>query len=233
MDDAVALFKTALNMAHITATTTCEVKYRPDRLPDVLKALICQRGHVVRVTMLSQSAEDKLALNRLHRRIRKRLMVHFNNKLESKLYRTSEMGGSNRSFFWKFAKRIKNRGLTPLPLLHEGNIVVESDENKATLFVNVLAIQAVASCSLYSNDDSFPQLSLHLPVNYEPLYLVYADQVQAIIEALPKRKAPGPNGITNEMLKKMSLIGIHYLYLLLKSSMLLGAFQFDGRRRSL
>jgi hypothetical protein len=151
-------------------------------------------------------------------------MAHFNNKWESKLHRISESGSSSRSSFWKFVKRIKNRGLAPLPPLREGNIVAESDGDKATLFANVLAIQNVPAAHYTANDDAFPQLSLPLPVNYEPLNLVNVDEVQAIVEALPKRKAPGPDGITNGMLKKMPLIGMHYLYLLIKSSMLLGAF---------
>jgi hypothetical protein len=71
LDDAVALFESALNMARTTATTTREVRILPIRLPDELKALICQRRRLIRVTMLSQSAEDKIALNRLHRCIRR------------------------------------------------------------------------------------------------------------------------------------------------------------------
>jgi hypothetical protein len=54
-------------------------------------------------------------------------------------------------------------------------------------------------------------------------------EVQASVEALPQRKAPGPDGITNELLKKMPLIGMHYLYLLIKLSRLLGAFPIQWK----
>jgi hypothetical protein len=48
--------------------------------------------------------------------------------------------------------------------------------------------------------------------------------VHAIVEAPPKQKASDPDGINNGMLYKMPLIGMRYLYLLMKSSKLLGAF---------
>jgi hypothetical protein len=75
------------------------------------------------------------------------------------------------------------------------------------LFTNVLAIQNVPAAH-HTGSGAFPQLSLPLPVNYEPLNLVNIDEVQAIVEMLPKREASGPDGITNGMLKKMPLIGM-------------------------
>jgi hypothetical protein len=53
-------------MANTTDRTTREVTYDPVCLPDVIKPFICPRRRLVRVVMLSQSAEDKLALNGLH-----------------------------------------------------------------------------------------------------------------------------------------------------------------------
>ncbi|KAJ3639051.1 hypothetical protein Zmor_008890 [Zophobas morio] len=67
-------------MAHTTATITHEVMYFPNRLPDILKTLNCRSEGLIRVAMLPQSAEDKLALNRFHRYIRKKLLTHINNK---------------------------------------------------------------------------------------------------------------------------------------------------------
>ncbi|KAJ3615683.1 hypothetical protein Zmor_012378 [Zophobas morio] len=97
-------------MAHTIATTAHEVRYRPDHLLDVLKILICQPRRLIRVAMLSQSAL-KPALNRLHRYITKKLMVHFNDKWRANLRRILESGSSSRSSFWKFVKRLKIGGL--------------------------------------------------------------------------------------------------------------------------
>ncbi|XP_063932370.1 uncharacterized protein LOC135144295 [Zophobas morio] len=47
LDDAVALFESALAIARTTDTTTCEVTYRPNRLPDKIKSLICQRRRLI------------------------------------------------------------------------------------------------------------------------------------------------------------------------------------------
>jgi hypothetical protein len=69
--------------------------------------------------------------------------------------------------------------------------VAESDEDKATLFANLLATQNVPAAHLTAND-ALPQLSLPLPDVHEPLELVNVGEVQAIVEALPQRKAPGP-----------------------------------------
>ncbi|KAJ3615671.1 hypothetical protein Zmor_012384 [Zophobas morio] len=83
--------------------------------------------------------------------------------------------------------------------------MAESNRDKATLFAHFLASQIVPFAHYTANDDAFPQLSLPLPVNYGPFNLVNNEEVQAIVEALPKRKAPDPDGIINEMLKKMRL----------------------------
>jgi hypothetical protein len=58
-------------------------------------------------------------------------------------------------------------------------------------------------------------MSLLLPDAQEPIELVNVGKFQPIVEALPKRKSVGPNGIINEMLKKLPLLGINHLYLLL------------------
>ncbi|KAJ3632131.1 hypothetical protein Zmor_022067 [Zophobas morio] len=111
-------------------------------------------------------------------------MVHFNNKWESKLH------------------HISVGGLHHFPLFVK-DIVAESNGGKATLIANVLAIQNLLATHYTANDDAFSQLSLPFPDNYEPLNLINVDEVQAIVEALPKRKAPDPDGITNKMQKKM------------------------------
>jgi hypothetical protein len=105
LDTAVALFESALNMARTTAMTTREGTYHPHLLPDKLKAFICQSRRLIQMAMWSQSAEGKLALNRLHRCTK---MAYFNNKWETKPHRISESGNSSCSpFFWKFIKKIK------------------------------------------------------------------------------------------------------------------------------
>jgi hypothetical protein len=65
-----------------------------------------------------------------------------------------------------------------------------------------LAIQNVPAAQYTASDDAFPQLSLPLPVNYEPLNLVNVDKAQSVVFALPKRKMPGRDVSTNGMLKK-------------------------------
>ncbi|KAJ3626874.1 hypothetical protein Zmor_004219 [Zophobas morio] len=62
LDVALAKFKSALTMVYHTTRTTREVEFRPNRLPDELKPLICKRRRLIRVTMVSQRPEDKLAL---------------------------------------------------------------------------------------------------------------------------------------------------------------------------
>jgi hypothetical protein len=70
--------------------------------------------------------------------------------------------------------------------------VAESDEEKATLFTNLLATQNMPAAYLTA-DDALPQLSFLLPDVYEPLELVNnVGEVQAVVEALTKRKAHGP-----------------------------------------
>jgi hypothetical protein len=163
LDDAVALFERALNMDRTTDKTNREVKYRSDRLPDELKALVRQRRRLIHVAVLPQSTEDKLALNQLHRCTKKKLMAHLNNKFETKMHYISKPGNSNRSSsFWKYIKKIKIRALAPLPPLLERIIVTKSDD-KATFFANLLATQNVPAAPQTAND-ALPQVSLPLPM---------------------------------------------------------------------
>ncbi|KAJ3625345.1 hypothetical protein Zmor_004323 [Zophobas morio] len=137
--------------ADVLEITCLHVRHRRPLPPDVQKTLNWQGLPFIRGAMLSQSVEDKLALNQLHRCIRKRLMAHFNHKWKCKLSHISESGSSNLSSFWQFVKRIKYRGLGPLPPLSEGNIVIESDREKVTLVANVLAIQNVPAAHYTGN----------------------------------------------------------------------------------
>ncbi|KAJ3616742.1 hypothetical protein Zmor_009055 [Zophobas morio] len=91
LDDAVCLLACALTKAHTAATLTSEVEYRPDRLSDEPKTLVIQRRRLIPVTMLSQSAEDKLALNRCIRK-----------KLEARLSHISGPGNSGRLLLLQF-----------------------------------------------------------------------------------------------------------------------------------
>jgi hypothetical protein len=80
-----------------------------------------------------------------------------------------------------------------------------------------------ASCSINCHR-CVPTLSFPLPDGHKPLELVNAGEVQAIVEVLLKRKALDLDGIANEMLEKLLSTGMHYLYLLVKSAMALGAY---------
>jgi hypothetical protein len=52
----VALPESVLSMARITAATSHGVTYRPNHLPEELKAITCLRCRLIRVVILSQSA---------------------------------------------------------------------------------------------------------------------------------------------------------------------------------
>ncbi|KAJ3634444.1 hypothetical protein Zmor_019074 [Zophobas morio] len=67
------------------ATTTHEVEFHSNRLPDELIPLCPQRRRLIRVITISRRPEDKLALNRLHRRIGEELLAHHNRLWETKL----------------------------------------------------------------------------------------------------------------------------------------------------
>jgi hypothetical protein len=92
------------------------------------------------------------------------------------------------------------------PPLREGSIAAESNEDKATHFANLLATQKVPAAHLTAND-AFQLLGFLLPEVYGTLKLVNAGEVQAIVRTLLKRNVPGPDGITNVLLKKMPLTG--------------------------
>jgi hypothetical protein len=96
----------------------------------------------------------------------------------------------------------------------------ESDGDKTTFFANLL-INLLATQKVVAIHLTFTDALLHLGL---PHSNVYIGGIQAIVEVLHKLKALGPDGTTNEMLEKTLLTGMHYLYLLEKTAMVLGAF---------
>jgi hypothetical protein len=91
------------------------------------------------------------------------------------------------------SKRSKIWGLALLPLLREKTIAAERDEDKATLFANLLAAHNVPAAHLTAND-ALPQLSIPYPAVYEPFKLVNVGEIQEIGEALLKGKHLAPMG---------------------------------------
>jgi hypothetical protein len=94
----VAEFEGALIMVSHIAATTGQVEFHPDPLPDELKVLIREWRRLIRVDTVTQRPEDKVALNRLHRRIRKELLAHHNRLWEIKLSNTSNNNCKGRAF---------------------------------------------------------------------------------------------------------------------------------------
>jgi hypothetical protein len=50
----------------------------------------------------------------------------------------SEAGVIGRASFWKLGMRVRNRGHSTRPPLRNGDIVAESDKNKANLFLLII-----------------------------------------------------------------------------------------------
>ncbi|KAJ3630101.1 hypothetical protein Zmor_027066 [Zophobas morio] len=98
----------------------------------------------LRLAAATQSPNDKLILNRLHRCIRKVLTAFQDSRLETKLQDMSVAAEERRPSFWCFVKRIKNRCHAQPPLLYSGGIVAESDEDKAMLFADHQAAQCAS-----------------------------------------------------------------------------------------
>jgi hypothetical protein len=100
--------------------------------------------------------------------------------------------------------------------------VAENDALKAILFVDQLATQCVppayldaveARCESNFLADAEEQL--------EPITILGTVE---IIDALLRRKAPGPDGITNVMLKQLLRVAVEQLCCLIHSTLALGPF---------
>jgi hypothetical protein len=127
----------------------------------------------------------KLALNKLHQRIRKKLLAHYNRLWKTELSNTSDNNRNGRVSYWKFIRKYENQARLPLPTMRDGNTVAENDAEKATLIVDHFAAQClppayiVAGRVLYDSHrlaDAEERFELFIIVESERILTLYQDK---------------------------------------------------------
>ncbi|KAJ3632113.1 hypothetical protein Zmor_022081 [Zophobas morio] len=99
-------------------------------------------------------------------------------------------------------------------------IVAVNDENKANLFACRLAAKFVSPTSAI-----FAERRQDTPIVLDGLIqLSSPDEISGMVSPLLRRKALGPDGITNEILKKLQWVASNRLSRIATSAMSLGSF---------
>ncbi|KAL1139174.1 hypothetical protein AAG570_009234, partial [Ranatra chinensis] len=117
---------------------------------------------------------------------------------------------------WDSTKRLLRSHPTPSPLRHPDNSLARSDEDKAQLFANHLRsiFQPSLNHTLFIHTKCknilTPRLPLILPLSpFTPSEVTYA------IQHLPRKKSPGYDLITGEILRHLprrAILFLTYLY---------------------
>ncbi len=179
------------------------------QLTPYLTNLICRKNRARRVWQSTRHPADKRELNRLKRKVEIELAEYRNQKRDKLLSGLKPEDNSQ----WKISRTLSRTPIS-VPPLQNNEEFAESNETKAEPLANVLE-------SEYQPVEESPPLphvvevqqtvtaALHAAAD-EPSFTTEAEVTAAIAE-LKAKKAPGPDGISNDVLKKLPQQAIVFL----------------------
>jgi len=213
VDEAVQLLTTTIQKAAWNSTdrNTLQEHRREAAIPFSLRKLIVQKRKARRKWQLSRHTRDKRTLNSLTNKLTAALRNYRQKQYDTKI---SQLTTSDKSL-WAYTKQILNYKQQNYPLRTPSGNWAKSDEEKANLFAEHLADVFKSSDSqntkqaLYEN-----QLQQPLQLSPPPKAINPSD-VTFTIQRLKKRKAPGYDLITAEILShlpKKAILFITHIY---------------------
>lgn len=181
--------------------------------PSYIRDLIAEKRRVRKTWQLSRRLTDKTRYNRLNNELKRRIAEFKTNAFD---YHIASLNTDDRSL-WDKTKRILNYHSPSLPLRHTDGTWVVSDKGKANEFANHLSTVFCPHPDIINPDHSKlvdQAVSAPLPLDLPPKYFTPSD-IKNQINRLPKRKSPGYDLITAEVLQqlpKKGLIMLTYIF---------------------
>lgn len=163
----------------------------------------------------------KTEINKLSQQISNDIQAVHNQNWEEKL----ESLNTNDNSLWKMAKAIKKPKTNKQSALKHNNSIITNNKEKAELFADSME-QQFTPYNLSKKEEQSTQIK----ANNEPMRtpdkdtFVNPEEICQIIKNLKNRKAPGKDGITNQMLKNAPNKVIMFIVAIANATMRLNIF---------
>ncbi|EFA12510.2 putative RNA-directed DNA polymerase from transposon X-element-like Protein [Tribolium castaneum] len=205
----VAIVKNVVHQVRLTAINDLSSDHNPVLMQIGNEAndpihLVNNFGTIPPIRSTKEIDEDRAEANRLRWEVRKALSDFRNERWEAKLQSLTTEDNS----VWRMS-RVLRSDRKPLPPIHSENGIVFTDEEKAEAFA--LSMSRQCSLNLTNADlDHVEEIEDHVESIAtedpdEPLTPTTPEEVSGVIRKLKKRKASGPDEISNRALKNLPL----------------------------
>lgn len=183
------------------------------RLPDDARDLIRKKNAALRAFDWCRTEERRVTLRYYERAVRKRIKELRAQRWDDLL---SEISPTHQAY-WKLARALKSDTVAPMPPLDRPGLQPAfEDDEKAECLAASLESQCSPSLNLLDSDH-LEEVERELeerastPLSEDPIPPVSTSEVALIIKGLRPRKAPGADGISNQVLKHFSPPLVHLL----------------------
>ncbi|KAL1123506.1 hypothetical protein AAG570_002584 [Ranatra chinensis] len=214
LDEAVQEFTLAVQRTARTSSQPPTPKYNTQsiNLPQHIRLLITHKRRARSKWQRTRYPSDRQHYEQLAHELRSELSSFRSDTYNSYIISLSTHDRS----FWDSTKRLLRSHPTPSPLRHPDNSWARSDEDKAQLFANHL--RSIFQPSPESDPIHSHQVQKYLdsplpltlpPSPFSPSEVTYA------IQHLPRKKSPGYDLITGEILRHLprrAILFLTYLY---------------------
>ena len=194
-------------------------------LTDDVKKLIEVRNRARRLYQTKQLEEHRIIRNQLAREIKQQIKTSLNNSWETKLKSLN----IKKNLIWKIAKTFTKQTSNTIPTLHGKQGLALNNRQK----VNALAEKFEKAHHLTGNmgksrlsqlvNTKYKEILAKEIINGNIVYVTPNDIMLAIKSTKPK-KVPGPDGIQNIVLKRLSRKSLVQLTHIFNSSFKLAYF---------
>lgn len=221
IDSLISTFYCHINSAIKFASYPEQADLFPNQVIDEgTKFLISSRNYLRRQWQKTRSRSTKTVVNKLTKAIQSRIFGAKNKRWGRMLQEIPKNGDK----LWKLNKLLKKKKIIP-PMRNAGDIIYD-DESKAELLANQFQKAHFASGSVLFNktvQQRVEKLRTSL-CDFDARELCSPREIKAIIKHLKVKKAPGPDRVTNSMVKNFPRKAIVYYNFIVNSCLKLSYF---------
>lgn len=204
VDCAVEKLTTDIQSAMAKSIPSAKVKGFCRVTDQEIKDLIHERNSLRRISQRTKDPKDRIAKNKITNLIGKKVKNMNNSNWEKKM---TSLKTSDNSL-WKFTKHLTKKHDYKMPHLHGPNGLVFSEQEKADLLAENFE-KVHHQTEDFGDDETDSEVKLLYDklvseqVSAENIKFVSPSEVRKAIKSLKPKKAPGPDGIQNIILKNL------------------------------
>jgi retron-type reverse transcriptase len=228
LENAVEVFVRTVQQA---AWTSCKPhpvnKHATRDFPLQIRILIQERRRARRLWQQSRLPSQRQIFNNINNRLKREIRIFNQQAFEKKMESLSSEDGT----LWRQTKMILGDNEIPQPLRNEDGTWVRSDVEMSEIFAAHLANSFQPHNDLQNaahDSEVIDSLSEALPVSL-PATSISPREVKRYITRLPRKKSPGYDLITSEVLKELPYKGILFLTYIFNCILRIGHFPIQWK----